>query len=350
MTADWKQYGEDAPDLEAAPEYESRASMEKPELYRPSDELSAAVNVAVKLGMPLLVTGKPGCGKTQLAWHVAHKFGKQEPLVFDAKTTSTAQDLFYRYDALRHFQAASVRRAQAVAAASAGETSVPTTPTEEEQRRETMRYVDLQALGIASLLASDDPAVRQYLPDKYKEIGPRRSVVLIDEIDKAPRDLPNDILREIETLSFTIRETGQQLPPGGIVARYRPIVILTSNSEKSLPDAFLRRCVFFHIPRPKPADLRKIVTLRLTGGEKGGFPAELVDEAVALFDKIRTEAKLHKEPSTAELLQWARMLGASGKTPKDVIAGVDEALRITYAVMATEDADAERIRKTATGK
>jgi len=350
MTADWKYYGKDAATLEAAPDYESLASMEKPELYRPSDELSAAVNVAVKLGMPLLVTGKPGCGKTQLAWHVAHKFGKQKPLVFDAKTTSTAQDLFYRYDALRHFQAASVRRAEAVAAVAAGESPLGATPDQEEQRRETMRYVELQALGIASLLASDDPTVREYLPANYKKLGPRRSVVLIDEIDKAPRDLPNDILREIETLSFTIRETSETLPPNGIVPRYRPIVILTSNSEKSLPDAFLRRCVFFHIPRPEKTDLRKIVTLRLTGGDTPGFPVGLVDELVELFDTIRTEAKLHKEPSTAELLQWARMLGASGKTPKDVRAGDDEALRITYAVMATEEADAGRIRKTATGK
>jgi len=348
MTADWKHYGKDAVDLERAPDYESLPSMEAADLYQPGDELTAAVNVAVKLGMPLLVTGKPGCGKTQLAWHVAYKFGKHDPLVFDAKTTSTAQDLFYRYDALRHFQAASVRRAEAVAAVAAGESSVSATPSEEEQRRETMRYIELQALGIASLLASDDPAARAYLPAKYQKVDFRRSVVLIDEIDKAPRDLPNDILREIETMSFTIRETGEKLPPRGISPRYRPIVILTSNSEKSLPDAFLRRCVFFHIPRPKQEDLRKIVTLRLTGGQKAGFPTELVDDAVRLFDKIRTEAKLHKEPSTAELLQWVRALGASGKTPSEVKEGDPEALRITYFVMGTEEADADRIKKTVT--
>jgi MoxR-like ATPase len=350
MTSDWKHYGKEAPDLETAPEYTSLPSMEAANLYQPGDELAAAVNVAVKLGMPLLVTGKPGCGKTQLAWHLAYKFGKQEPLIFDAKTTSTAQDLFYRYDALRHFQAASVRRAEAVAAVAAGQSPVAAVPSEDAQRRETMQYIELQALGIASLLASDDPAVRGYLPPRYQTLGSRRSVVLIDEIDKAPRDLPNDILREIETLSFTIRETGERLPPRGIAPRYRPIVILTSNSEKSLPDAFLRRCVFFHIPRPKQENLRKIVTLRLTGGEKPGFPAELVDEAVALFDKIRVEAKLRKEPSTAELLQWARMLGASGKTPKDVIARDAEALRITYVVMGTEEADEARIRTSVSGK
>ena len=350
MTADWKHYGKEAPNLEAAPEYESLPSMEAADLYQPGDELTAAVNVAVRLGMPLLVTGKPGCGKTQLAWHVAYKFGKHDPLVFDAKTTSTAQDLFYRYDALRHFQAASVRRAEAVAAAAAGEPPVPAAPNEEEQRRETMRYIELQALGIASLLASDDPAVRGYLPPKYQTLGSCRSVVLIDEIDKAPRDLPNDILREIETMSFTIRETGEKLPPRGISPRYRPIVILTSNSEKSLPDAFLRRCVFFHIPRPKQTDLREIVTLRLDTGERPGFPANLVGDAVALFDTIRTDAKLHKEPSTAELLQWVRALGASGKTPKDVKEGDSEALRITYFVMGTEEADEARIKKTVTGK
>lgn len=349
MSAIWKSYGKDVPALASAPECRPLASMDAPELYRPSEALATAVNVAVTLGMPLLVTGKPGCGKTQLAWHVAHQFGGQQPLVFDAKTTSTAQDLFYRYDALRHFQAASVRRAMAVAAAEAGQGSVPAPPSEDEHRREIMQYIDLQALGIASLLASTDPEAHQYLPVRYRRLAPRRSVVLIDEIDKAPRDLPNDILREMETLSFTIREIGQTLPPGGIDARYRPIVILTSNSEKSLPDAFLRRCAFFHIPRPERKDLLQIVTLRLAGDGRAVFPAELVTEAVDLFDVLR-KTKLRKEPSTAELLQWVRMLGESGKTPADVRRGDEDALRITCAVMATEEADEARIRNAVTGQ
>jgi MoxR-like ATPase len=347
---DWKWYGKDTPTLDQAPMYQALTSMEDPALYLPSDDLVTAVNVAITLGIPLLVTGKPGCGKTQLARHVSYKLGGQEPLVFDAKTTSTAQDLFYRYDALRHFQAASVRRTMAIAAAENGQAHVPSTPNKEEQRRETMQYIELQALGIAALLASTDKYARRYLPEPYRELGPRRSVVLIDEIDKAPRDLPNDILREIETLSFTIRETGESLPSGGINPQYRPIVILTSNREKSLPDAFLRRCAFFHIPPPSEKDLLTIVTLRLAGDGKSKFPAESVSAAVTLFHEIRTKAKLHKEPSTAELLQWVRMLGESRKTPADVRKGDEEALRITCTVMANEAEDRERIRNAVTGQ
>jgi MoxR-like ATPase len=347
---DWKVYGSDRVALETAPEHMLLPSMEDPELYEPGKDLAAAVNVAVALGLPLLVTGKPGCGKTQLAWHVAHQLGRQTPLVFDAKTTSTAQDLFYRYDALRHFQAAAVRRADAMRAARDEGSAAAAPPTEEEQRRETMQYIELQALGVAAVLASSDPAARRCLPSRYADVPPRRSVVLIDEIDKAPRDLPNDILREIETLSFTIRETGETLPPGGIDPRFRPIIILTSNSEKSLPDAFLRRCAFFHIDQPKPEDLIEIVKNRILKGGASGFPRELVDDAVLLFDALRTKAKLHKEPSTAELLQWVRMLGRSRKTPRDVRDGNDEALGITYAVMATEENDRAKIRKTVTGK
>ncbi|HYI07772.1 MAG TPA: MoxR family ATPase [Thermoanaerobaculia bacterium] len=348
MSATWKQYGRETPALERAPAYEALPGMEDPAFYHPSEELAAAVNVAVTLGLPLLVTGKPGCGKTDLAYHVAHKFGQEEPLRFDAKTTSTAQDLFYRYDALRHFQAASVQRELRKAGALAAPASAPQELTPEEQRKETMRYIELQALGIAALLASTDPDADSYLPLKYRGLGPRRSVVLIDEIDKAPRDLPNDILREIVSLSFTLRETGEMLPPGGIDPTFRPIVILTSNSEKSLPDAFLRRCAFFHIDPPDTTALEIIVTERLVK-RASAFPGDAVEEAVKLFDAIRN-AKLRKEPSTAELLQWARMLGKSGKTPADVRAGDDDALRITCAVMATEDADREKIRKAATAR
>src|SRR5262249_41495666 len=191
--------------------------LDAPELYIADKGLSDAVNVALILGQPLLVTGEPGTGKTQLAASIACELELPPPLLFVAKTTSTAKDLFYRYDALTHFHDSHFRQGQLAMES----------------------YIAYEALGLAILLslpvADGDPLLPPHLRGK----GPTRSVVLIDEIDKAPRDLPNDVLNEIETLSFTVRETGRSVTAS---SGYRPVVVITSNSEKNLPDAFLRRC------------------------------------------------------------------------------------------------------------
>jgi hypothetical protein len=150
-----------------------RAEQTKPEGYLADAGLVDAVNVALLLGQPLLLTGEPGTGKTQLAYSLAWELGLDEPLKFETKSTSTASDLFYTYNALGHFHAAQC-----------GEGS-----------RRALDYLTYNALGIAILRANDESAVRAYLPDDFRHGGRRRSVVLIDEIDKAPRDFPNDLLK-----------------------------------------------------------------------------------------------------------------------------------------------------------
>ena len=172
----------------ALPQEPPRTFFDDPAGYLAEPGLRAAVNVALKLGQPLLVTGEPGTGKTQLAASIAYELELPPPLVFQTKTTSTASDLFYRYDALGHFHAAQFRR-DAV---------------------ETQAFVAFEALGLAFLLSQNRETAAPYLPESLVDRGPVRSVVLVDEIDKAPRDLPNDILDELEKMSFTVKETGQR--------------------------------------------------------------------------------------------------------------------------------------------
>jgi len=152
--------------------------------YEADDDLEAAVNVALLLGQPLLLTGEPGTGKTQLPFHLSNQFGWADPLIFEAKSTSTYRDLFYSYDAVGRFHAKDI-----------GGTS-----------REAREYIQYNALGRAILRTLDKKKIERYLPSDYIHDGPKPSVVLIDEIDKAPRDFPNDILREIENLYFKVPE------------------------------------------------------------------------------------------------------------------------------------------------
>jgi MoxR-like ATPase len=141
---------------------------------------------------------------------------------------------------------------------------------------------------------------------------PTRSVVLIDEIDKAPRDFPNDILNEIEHLTFLVRETGQTYSTS---AAYRPILILTSNSEKNLPDAFLRRCVFYHLSFPGRDRLKEIIGRRLEPDDR--FTTEMLDHALDHFDEIRS-LSLSKKPATAECLAWLRVLQQMQLDPRNL--------------------------------
>jgi MoxR-like ATPase len=293
------------------------ASLDDPAGYLAEEGLRDAVNVALALGQPLLLTGEPGTGKTQLAASIAHELGLPAPFVFNTKSVSTARDLFYRYDALRHFHDAQFHPGQTTA---------------EE-------YVTYEALGLAILLAMEPASAGPYLPAALRNRGPARSVVLVDEVDKAPRDLPNDVLNEIEEMSFSVRETGRSF---GADRRYRPIVILTSNSEKTLPDAFLRRCVFYHLTFPSRERLIQIVHRRL--GSSARLSPAMVEEAVRQFERIR-ELGLRKRPSTAEFLAWLRVLDRLEIDLSNPRPGQREAIAFTYSILAKSQEDLKYLRE-----
>ncbi|MFK7908957.1 MAG: AAA family ATPase, partial [Chitinophagales bacterium] len=257
------------------------------------------VNVALAPGQPLLLTGEPGTGKTQLASSIAHQLGISL-LKFYTKTTSTARDLFYRYDSLRHFHDAQLK---------------------EKNKVNTGDYIELNALGQAIVNSHD-----------------MRSIVLIDEIDKAPRDFPNDVLNELENMAFRIRETGKeyQTKEGN-----RPIVIITSNSEKNLPDAFLRRCIFYHIPFPNADLLKRIVNSRVALNEQ--FQNEMLDTAIEHFEDLRAK-KLRKKPATAELLSWIHVLNSLNISPDASLPDEIKKLKMTYTILAKNQDDLETMR------
>ncbi len=304
----------------------SRALLDMAPLERPDDParyvtppaLADAVNVALALGMPLLVTGEPGTGKTRLAHSIAHDLGLGDPLVFNTKTTSTAGDLFYQYDALRRFQDVQLKT-----------------------YRPDGDYIACQALGLAILLSNPNDDARPFLPSNLRNRPPSRSVVLIDEIDKAPRDLPNDILNEIERMSFEIKEAGENGLAFHADPQLRPILVLTSNSEKNLPDAFLRRCVFYHIPFPEDDELREIVEAHFKENPDYRTILGFLKAAVAQFRNIRS-MDLKKPPATAEFLAWVRILAALGVDLENMTPRED--IERSYAVLAKTRDDLVKLR------
>ncbi len=254
--------------------------------YLPSEELVKAVNLAIYLQRPLLLQGEPGCGKTLLARAIAYEFGqrlqvKNYPYFpWNVKSTTRAKEGLYTYDAVGR-----LRDAQLV-----GTDSYKTYLKSEETKKLFERlqnphlYIEWGALGHA------------FREEKH------RPIVLIDEIDKADIDFPNDLLLEIEEQCFQVTEIGKK-----IEAKQSPIVIITSNNEKELPDAFLRRCIFYYIEFPSYDDLIKIVNAHFPDS----LEKELVKAAVDKFLDIRetgTSRRDGKKASTSELLDWIRWL------------------------------------------
>jgi MoxR-like ATPase len=271
--------GRRRPELAAQLPQPLSLQLRQPGRYLVDGGLRDACNVALLLGQPLLLTGEPGTGKSCFAQALAWEFGLGEPLVYAVKSTSNARSLFYHYDALQRYQD--------IQSGIRAEDSPPT------------NYLTINALGQAILHSLDPAQVPEVLRSQAGSTGPRRSVVLLDEVDKAPRDFPNDVLTELEDLYFRIPELSDLRLEAN--PELRPLMVLTSNSERDLPDAFLRRCVYYHIPFPDPETLAEIVALQLQD-----FPADslLVREAIELFRELRERGGLRKKPATAELLLW----------------------------------------------
>lgn len=224
-----------------------------------------AVNAAIVLEKPLLIKGEPGTGKTELAEAIATFLGT-ELIAWHIKSTTKAQQGLYEYDAV-----ARLRDSQL------GDPRVG----------DIGHYIRRGKLWQAFT-------------------AEQRPVLLIDEIDKADIEFPNDLLLELDRMEFDVYETGER-----IKARQRPVVIITSNNEKELPDAFLRRCFFHYIRFPDKAEMQAIVHLHYPK-----LKDELLDEAMALFFELREVEGLRKKPSTSELLDWIRLLLADGISPE----------------------------------
>jgi MoxR-like ATPase len=285
--------------------------------YVADESLADAVNVALLLGQPLLLTGEPGTGKTQLAYSVGRELGYRV-LRFETKSTSVARDLFYTYDTLRRFHDA-----------------------QRKVKRDGKQYITYNPLGIAILRSQPSDMYQKWLPSTFEHLGQQRSIVLIDEIDKAPRDFPNDLLSEIEGMYFSIPELGMGIEKIEANEELRPIIFITSNSEKSLPDAFLRRCIYYDIPFPKRDHLIEIVLSHMTvfGGSK---PAWLED-ALDFFLALRApNLGLDKKPATAELLKWIMYLQKAQLGEAERLRTKAELMSSSLIVLLKSKSDVER--------
>lgn len=263
--------------------------LQNPEGYIAGKALINAVNVALALKKPLLVTGDPGTGKTQLAYRLAAEFGKTEVLRFDTKSSSQATDLYYQFDNIRQFGQSQLNVA-------AGK-PLP----------ESREFIRFAAMGLAILRTLEPDEIESRIGPTFRHAQAVESVVMIDEIDKAPRDFPNDLLNQIENLEFAIPELGQTFRANEELA---PVVIITSNSEKQLPEPFLRRCVYHHIEFPTDEkEIGGILGERLKQLNLSGLAYR---EAVQFFFDLRAHGAIGKKPSTSELLDWIRALSNEG--------------------------------------
>jgi MoxR-like ATPase len=347
----------------------------KPPPYLVDDDLAGAAWVSLLLRQPLLLTGDPGVGKTRFAEKLADDLGIGRPTLVQVKSTTSGRELLYKFDDLMRFRDATIAGAimhQTAQQAESNQNSkgdpksssnnVGNIDADDAKRAERalVSYVRMEGLGRAILRAAgsaypivldpdfdrievfgadaakkDTLTLADVFPQEFLgNTGPRHTLVLIDELDKAPRDTPNDLLGEIERMTFRFDELGFSVAAD---PKYKPIVVITSNAERNLPDAFLRRCVFHHIATPDRERMCKIAAARLGGGLDP--KAKLVTDAWDLFDKV-SKVITEKKPGTAEFIALVAYLRATDAgSPLDE-ARVAAALRIfnkTKVDLATAD-------------
>ncbi|MDQ7260409.1 MoxR family ATPase [Paracoccus sp. PS-1] len=258
------------------------------ETYVAPADLAMAVNAAITLERPLLVKGEPGTGKTELARQVAASLDL--PIVeWNVKSTTRAQQGLYEYDAV--------------------------------SRLRDSQLGDARVHDIANYIRKGK------LWQAFE--APGKVVLLIDEIDKADIEFPNDLLQELDRMEFHVYETGET-----VVARHRPVVIITSNNEKELPDAFLRRCFFHYIRFPDAETLKRIVEVHYPGLKR-----RILDEALSQFLELREVQGLKKKPSTSELLDWLKLILAEDLSPEDLKRPAGEMLPRLHGALLKNEQD-----------
>ncbi|MCX8952605.1 MoxR family ATPase [Ruegeria sp. NA] len=270
--------------------------------YVATDDLTIAVNAAVTLERPLLVKGEPGTGKTELARQVAGALGLRM-IEWNVKSTTRAQQGLYEYDAVSRLRDSQLG---------------------EERVHDVSNYIRKGKLWQAF--------------DAEEKV-----VLLIDEIDKADIEFPNDLLQELDKMEFHVYETGET-----VRAKHRPIVIITSNNEKELPDAFLRRCFFHYIRFPDEETMRRIVDVH-----HPGIKDALLTAALTQFYEIRETQGLKKKPSTSEVLDWLKLLLAEDLTAEDLKRDGASALPKLHGALLKNEQDVhlfERLAFMARGK
>ena len=264
--------------------------------YVATEDLTIAVNAAVTLERPLLIKGEPGTGKTELAKQVARGLGLQM-IEWNVKSTTKAQQGLYEYDAVSRLRDSQL-----------GEKKV----------HDVKNYIK-------------KGKVWQAFETKEKV------VLLIDEIDKADIEFPNDLLQELDKMEFFVYETGEI-----VVARQRPIVIITSNNEKELPDAFLRRCFFHYIRFPDEETLRKIVKVHHPGVKDA-----LLTTALTQFFELREQPGVKKKPSTSEVLDWLKLLLAEDLSAEDIKRDGSNALPKLHGALLKNEQDVHLFERLA---